>query len=207
MDRYLKCKNKTSRDEEYVEAYRITHSQIKAAQLCGVSRETIARAVRRAEIKLDGTKYNNGQQNGMLKISDDEIRQECRIYTRNEIAKRHSMNLCNVDRRLKRLNLKCATGLGDGSGHSHYSERCVAYDAPYDRNVTLSELYKRDKGICQICGKPTDQNDRDGNKIGKMYPTLDHIIPLSKGGGHIWGNVQLAHMICNSKKQDRIFTV
>lgn len=34
--------------------------------------------------------------------------------------------------------------------------------------------------------------------------TLDHIIPLSKGGTHTWDNVQLAHMSCNAGKCDRL---
>lgn len=34
--------------------------------------------------------------------------------------------------------------------------------------------------------------------------TIDHIIPLSKGGTHTYNNVQLAHYICNSKKSDKI---
>ena len=35
------------------------------------------------------------------------------------------------------------------------------------------------------------------------YPTVDHIVPLSKGGTHTWNNVQLAHMACNSGKCDK----
>jgi 5-methylcytosine-specific restriction endonuclease McrA len=34
-------------------------------------------------------------------------------------------------------------------------------------------------------------------------PTVDHIIPLARGGSHTWDNVQLAHHLCNSLKGDR----
>jgi 5-methylcytosine-specific restriction endonuclease McrA len=37
-------------------------------------------------------------------------------------------------------------------------------------------------------------------------PTVDHIIPLAKGGTHTWDNVQLAHWSCNSDKRDIIVT-
>ena len=57
--------------------------------------------------------------------------------------------------------------------------------------------------ICQICGKPTDKDDITNGHIGRLYPTLDHIIPLSKGGTHTWDNVQLAHMSCNAGKCDK----
>jgi len=33
-------------------------------------------------------------------------------------------------------------------------------------------------------------------------PTIDHVIPLSKGGTHEPANVQLAHYYCNSIKAD-----
>jgi 5-methylcytosine-specific restriction endonuclease McrA len=34
--------------------------------------------------------------------------------------------------------------------------------------------------------------------------TLDHIIPLAKGGDHTYENIKLAHMICNSYKSDKV---
>lgn len=73
-----------------------------------------------------------------------------------------------------------------------------------DRNITLATLYRRDKGVCHICGMPCDYNDfeiRNGNKVVlDLYPTIDHVIPLARGGLHEWGNVKLAHKRCNSIK-------
>jgi 5-methylcytosine-specific restriction endonuclease McrA len=34
--------------------------------------------------------------------------------------------------------------------------------------------------------------------------TVDHIIPLSKGGAHAVANLQLAHLACNIRKGNRI---
>jgi 5-methylcytosine-specific restriction endonuclease McrA len=46
-----------------------------------------------------------------------------------------------------------------------------------------------------------DPNDHEWTKhFGPTSPTIDHIIPMAKGGGHIWDNVQVAHAICNSTK-------
>lgn len=73
-----------------------------------------------------------------------------------------------------------------------------------DKDIDLNRLYERDKGVCQICGKPVDFNDCHYNDngafvAGNLYPSKDHIVPLSLGGKHSWDNVRLAHRICNVK--------
>jgi 5-methylcytosine-specific restriction endonuclease McrA len=54
-------------------------------------------------------------------------------------------------------------------------------------------VFERDKGICQICKM----------EITGKYE-LDHIIPVSKGGQHLYSNIQLAHVSCNRKKHNHI---
>lgn len=76
-----------------------------------------------------------------------------------------------------------------------------------DKDISLKRLYKRDKGICYLCGEPCDYNDKiitdEGHYIvGETYPSIDHVEPLSKGGKHSWDNVKLAHHYCNSIKND-----
>lgn len=85
-----------------------------------------------------------------------------------------------------------------------YISRAKKYGCVWECGVTLKAVIKRDKGICQICGKPCDENDKTWGSAGPLYPSVDHIIPLSKQGPHTWGNVQLAHLICNSEKRDLI---
>ena len=201
MDRFLKCKSKTPRDEEYVNAYLKTHSQTKAAQICGVSRETIARAVRRAEIRLDGQKYNNT--NHQTKITNEELVLLSETLTTREIAEKYSINHENVQRRFRNLGLNKIQGIGSSKGH--YTKRTADFSSEnYDSSIDLYRVYIKFNGICQICGKPVDAKDVKGKKVGKLYPSIDHIIPVSKGGSHTWDNVQLAHIICNDKKGDSI---
>lgn len=81
-------------------------------------------------------------------------------------------------------------------------------NALVDRNIDLKQLFKRDGGLCSICGKECRWDDSevmdDGTFIAfKDYPSIDHIVPLSKGGKHEWSNVQLACRSCNSKKGAR----
>ena len=74
-----------------------------------------------------------------------------------------------------------------------------------DRDITLKKLSMRDNNQCQICGLLVDWSDftvkSNGRKsYGNMYPSKDHILPVSMGGVHSWDNIQLAHRICNSRK-------
>lgn len=80
--------------------------------------------------------------------------------------------------------------------------------AMVDNDISLDGLFRRDGGVCAICGEPCDYSDheeRDGFFIvGDNYPSVDHIVPLAKGGLHSWDNVQLAHFKCNTLKGARV---
>ena len=73
-----------------------------------------------------------------------------------------------------------------------------------DKDISLERLVRRDDGVCRLCGKPVRSDDVciiDGATVcGPLYPSVDHVVPLSQGGVHAWGNVQLAHRLCNSLK-------
>ena len=79
-------------------------------------------------------------------------------------------------------------------------------DNNIDKDISLETLYKRDKGICYICGGKCSFDDNyevNGYfTAGPNYPSIDHIIPIARGGMHAWDNVKLAHHHCNSMKSD-----
>lgn len=60
--------------------------------------------------------------------------------------------------------------------------------------ISKARVWARDRGICGICGKKADK--------GNWH--LDHVIPLSRGGTHTYGNVQVSHPFCNWKKGAKI---
>jgi 5-methylcytosine-specific restriction endonuclease McrA len=190
----------TPRDREYIDAYLEMGSQTKAANKCGVSRETIARAVRRAGIPLNGRKYN-GKNQPQSKISDNELKSELKYMNCVEIAQKHKMSAERVYRRAKKLGL-IVNAVG-GGGHYRRRQKNYGKAINYDESVTLKQVRIKYKNICQICGKPIDATAIENGHIKRLYPTIDHIIPLSKGGTHTWDNVQLAHMMCNSGKRDK----
>lgn len=78
--------------------------------------------------------------------------------------------------------------------------RATYYGCEYER-IDRHQIYARDGWICGICALPVDRST--------VYPdpgsaSLDHIIPMSRGGGHVASNVQLAHVYCNSVKGARM---
>ena len=85
------------------------------------------------------------------------------------------------------------------SGHRKRARRA---GVEYQAGITLERLIQRDGGVCYLCGQPVDVHDKTWGTSGPNYPSIDHVKPIAKGGGHTWGNVRLAHCMCNSKKRD-----
>ena len=77
--------------------------------------------------------------------------------------------------------------------------------------VTLNYIYERDNGICYLCGRRTSYkdckiNDKGYFIVGKTYPSIDHVVPLSKGGANFNDNCRLACHRCNSLKGNKPYT-
>ncbi|MEV7472229.1 HNH endonuclease [Pseudarthrobacter oxydans] len=62
-------------------------------------------------------------------------------------------------------------------------------------------VFERDGYECKLCMHPLDM---DAKFPHPWSPTLDHIQPLSKGGHHLYVNLQAAHFHCNTAKGDRV---
>lgn len=74
--------------------------------------------------------------------------------------------------------------------------RLKQYIRPYlSLTVRLSRqnIFLRDNHICQYCHM----------KFSEKRLTIDHVVPLSKGGKHEWTNVVTACSSCNNKKGDK----
>jgi 5-methylcytosine-specific restriction endonuclease McrA len=71
----------------------------------------------------------------------------------------------------------------------------------YAEEVNRRKVFERDGWCCGICGELVD---REAKAPHPRSPSLDHVVPLSKGGEHSYANVQCAHFWCNSVKSDRL---
>lgn len=89
--------------------------------------------------------------------------------------------------------------------HQDHSNQQRARRAGCEREVIdVLDVFERDGWRCQICQKVVN---RDLRHPHPQSPTLDHIVPLSCGGGHVRANVQLAHFRCNTLKRGKCDSV
>lgn len=66
--------------------------------------------------------------------------------------------------------------------------------------VSVKKLAKWQNWKCHLCGGLIDKNAKVPDKNAL---TLEHLIPLSKGGEHSYQNCVAAHFYCNAIKSDR----
>lgn len=69
---------------------------------------------------------------------------------------------------------------------------------------TRDQILERDNWICGICNESINRSLKWPDP---GYATVDHIIPLAKGGMHSMQNVQAAHYRCNCSKKDDMPTI
>lgn len=75
-------------------------------------------------------------------------------------------------------------------------DRALHYGVAYE-HIDRDRVYARDGFVCMICG---DRLDMGAHFNDPLAPTIDHILPISEGGPHLYANVQAAHRICNTEK-------
>ena len=122
---------------------------------------------------------------------------QCEICGKIFATKRSKIFCCSPECSKKRANRLS----------SHRKDKRISKDKRVDYGITATALYRRDNGVCWICGGQCNLNDyiiREGTIIcGDYYPSVDHIVPVCQGGADAWDNVRLAHRKCNSDRYRR----
>lgn len=67
--------------------------------------------------------------------------------------------------------------------------------------VSIARVAERDGFMCGICETRVDMHLAYPDPFSQ---SLDHVLPLSKGGEHSYANTQLAHLRCNVSKGNRV---
>jgi 5-methylcytosine-specific restriction endonuclease McrA len=76
--------------------------------------------------------------------------------------------------------------------------RLLGYDRLPKQKVKFNRrnIFARDGNRCQYCGK----------KFSSSELSLDHVVPISRGGKSTWENVVCACLPCNVKKGNKLLT-
>lgn len=141
----------------------------------------------------------------------DKIRERSRAYhTQNKEAikererRRYEQNregilAKNRARRLARLDEALARERAYNKAHPERNRtasrnRKAKVRGAFVESVSRAVLFKRDRGICQLCHR----------RMTMRQASVDHIVPISLGGKHSYENTQVAHLRCNVRKGAKI---
>lgn len=87
-----------------------------------------------------------------------------------------------------------------------FRARAHLYGVPYT-HVSRKAIFKRDGWRCQLCGRKVKRSSTRNTASGRLHPrtaSLDHIVPMRRGGPHEEANCQCACLECNVRKNARM---
>lgn len=124
-----------------------------------------------------------------------------RSYLRNkeaENARARAYHAANAERR--RAQLK-EWKLANPEKAAELAARHLARRRAKTTRVEPVDLRALWDGFCGICGDALDEGVSYPDPMSK---SLDHIIPLAKGGTHTRDNLQWSHLTCNMRKSAKM---
>lgn len=101
---------------------------------------------------------------------------------------------CRQTRAIKARNALYPPGPNLAKNHAARAKR---FNVEYDYKVNRLGVLERDGWICQLCN---EEISHTAIYPSAGYGSIDHVLPMSRGGGHVWNNVQAAHLGCNIAK-------
>lgn len=172
-------------------AERIKRSIRKCAQ-CGnefvhASAKTCSDECRRAAARVLARRYDKEKNESKKCVRECA---ECGKTFKPEYGDKRSVFCSKV----------CAKKSSNRKKESCHRGRAKKYQVAYE-SVDPIKVFERDGWMCQICGTHTPRKHRGTTR--KNAPELDHRIPMSKGGGHLYENTQCACRQCNGSKGNK----
>jgi len=84
-----------------------------------------------------------------------------------------------------------------------HRRRALMRDGEWERGVTTRSVRKRDGDLCHYCRSAMSFEPAPPRTFVPLLATLEHVLPLSRGGGHTMANAVLACWQCNVRKNNK----
>jgi len=160
-----------------------------------------SRAWRQSHAKDEADRAKRWQQNHIEELVT--YRKEYRHNNKKQITiqkKQYSQTVAGKATN-KRGHQRYTQTIAGKAAHVKGSQRRRALEANVFReDFNPIDILKRDDYRCQMCGKKTRPDFKDPHH--SLYPNVDHIVPLSKGGSHTKQNTQCLCHKCNTQKNN-----
>jgi hypothetical protein len=202
---YSVCKD--CKRKNYEKKSRVT----KQCEFCGREFES-----RRSDKKFCSRNCQNRKLNGIVNFRKGKEPRKCVHCKLNKVeGKNKYCEECKsltVTKYCPRCNKEFVSGkfnrikfCSDNCRKKDSIRKKKIFDEANNTYLTRDEVFKLENYKCKNCGCTTDKKlsyVKDTLIIKPTAPTIDHIIPLNKGGTHTLRNIQLLCFKCNHDKQD-----
>jgi 5-methylcytosine-specific restriction endonuclease McrA len=172
------------------------------------------RAKHKEQIRLKDAEYR-AKNKDSLKLSKAQYYQENKEIINAKALEQYNKNkvnylaTCKIYREANREKVQSATKawrianpercreLSARKENVRRARKMNANTVHYERY----DIFGRDRGICYLCNQAIDY---DLSRPNQMSFSIDHIIPISKGGDDTPDNVASSHLSCNQSKHTKV---
>lgn len=167
----------------------LTHNKGKMCKVDGCKKDAVSKGMCRNHY-IQNLKY--GDPTVLIKGHNSGL---CSVCNEKPAKKLGMCQNCYYRKRIK-TDPKFAEKMASRNGR-----RRAAKNGGESEKYTKSDVIENCGNKCHLCGKEID--------LTRKYPdpqsfSIDHVIPVSRGGNDVLGNVKPAHFGCNAGKRDRI---
>lgn len=130
------------------------------------------------------------------KAATHDVEKRARAEAKPERACRH----CGRQMpRTMRIDAKFCSAECNSAAHQLVRKLAKRVGSP-PQPLSRALIFERDNWRCGLCGGEVNPDLRHPHP---MCGSVDHIVPVSRGGSNELDNLQLAHLRCNLRKRDK----
>lgn len=150
-------------------------AQLEALRLWGIANKE--------RVRIAATLYR--------KLNKERIRERGKLYrAKKKLDIKYMAIRRERDRLIKKMErLRNPRKVRQRELNKTYVRRMRKKNNPHEE-INLDVVYENSNGLCGICNKV----------LGREEMTIDHKLAISRGGWHVYENIQAAHLSCNCSK-------